>query len=76
MPLALLDSPVDDADKVAAALRAGGDADLTAGGVLGLEQGHPVTADGGDAGGFEPGGTGADDDDMLGSGRECLAKAP
>ena len=70
--LTLLDAPVDDADEVAATLRAGGDADLAAGGVLRLEQGHPVTAHGRDTGGFEPGRSGADDDDMLGSGRDVV----
>ena len=69
---ALLDAPVDDADEIAAALRAGGEANLPAGGVLGLEQGHAVPAHCGDAGGFEPGGTGTDDDDMLGSGLDVV----
>ena len=72
MLLTLLDTPVDDADEVAAALRAGGEADLPAGGVLGLDEGHPVSTDGRDTGGFEPAGTGADDDDMFGPGGDVV----
>ena len=62
---ALLNPPIDDADEIPATLRAGRDADLPAGCGIGLEQGHAVAADGGDAGGFETGRTCADDDDVL-----------
>src|SRR5699024_10641328 len=43
--LTLLDAPVDDADEIAAALRTGGDANLPAGSVIGLEQRDSVPAD-------------------------------